>query len=307
MHRATDIKVLSYADDTTLYYSDSNINRIYEKVNIELKKVYNWLCSNKLLLNIGKTKFMIFGPKNSQRHDPGNILKINDKSLTLVGTSSTEKYVKFLGLYLDENLSWEGHIKCIHRKISQALFCVQRLKNVLPMSVLKTIYFSTIQSHLTYGLSIWGASCHVSLLRTIQKKALRAICKLKFNSHTNKSFCKNFILKLDDLYEYRVAGFMYDYTRNLLPESFREIFPRTNHGYGTRNATNLAQPVCRTAFSQSLPKYKFPIIWKKFINLANHVNSKSVFLSRVKQKIIEGYSNIQEGRCVNPGCPDCVF
>ena len=58
----TTSKLVSFADDTTIYYSSPNQNELFQKVNEELIELYDWLCVNKLSLNISKTIYSIFGP-----------------------------------------------------------------------------------------------------------------------------------------------------------------------------------------------------------------------------------------------------
>ena len=58
----TTSKLVSFADDTTIYYSSPNQNELFQKVNEELIKLYDWLCANKLSLNISKTIYSIYGP-----------------------------------------------------------------------------------------------------------------------------------------------------------------------------------------------------------------------------------------------------
>ena len=67
--------ILMYADDTTLFCNfDTTCNS--EKINSELEKIYRWLCSNKLSLNVGKTKFACF--HTAQRIVAYLELKINN-------------------------------------------------------------------------------------------------------------------------------------------------------------------------------------------------------------------------------------
>ena len=71
--------MLMYADDTTIYCNiNQNLNEIV--INAELEKVNKWLCSNKLSLNIKKTKFMVFHHNQKQVQYPNikiNNIKIN--------------------------------------------------------------------------------------------------------------------------------------------------------------------------------------------------------------------------------------
>ena len=68
--------MLMYADDTTIYCNiNQNVNEIV--INAELEKVYKWLCSNKLSLNIKKDEIHYFFHHNQKQVQYPNI-KINN-------------------------------------------------------------------------------------------------------------------------------------------------------------------------------------------------------------------------------------
>ena len=57
---STDAHILSFADDTSMYISDTDINRLYTKANCAMNCLYEWFCANRLFLNPNKTKFIVF-------------------------------------------------------------------------------------------------------------------------------------------------------------------------------------------------------------------------------------------------------
>ena len=70
MQRSADqLLIVNFADDTTVFASDSDINNVHASVNMELVVVDNWLKTNRLSLNISKTSYMIISnQKNAIRH-----------------------------------------------------------------------------------------------------------------------------------------------------------------------------------------------------------------------------------------------
>ena len=99
-----------FADDTTIFASDSNINNVHATVNRELVGVDNWLKANRLSLDVSKTSYMII---SNQKY--GIDIRIRDSILTKVST------VKFLGITLDENLTFNDHVKNVTTKISKSV------------------------------------------------------------------------------------------------------------------------------------------------------------------------------------------
>ena len=93
--------------------------------------------------------------------------------------------VKFLGVYLDKHLTWNNHIKAICTKISKSLFVINRVKHILPHTALKTLYYTPIHSHLTYGIQAWGNASNINKLMILQKRAVRILNKSGYRDHTN--------------------------------------------------------------------------------------------------------------------------
>ena len=304
LHLATSLPVLSYADDTTIYYSHSNLSVLYNTINTELEKIYKWLCSNRLLLNINKTKFIVFGPRNSERCGDNLSIKIRQQNVVRVAKNTEEQAVKFLGIYLDESLTWECHIKHIQKKLNCAIYFLARLKNFMPHKQLKMIYYAIFHSHLNYGLMFWGSSKFRKKLEILQKKALRIICNRNFNSHTNPLFHKTKILKLEDMYDIRIASFMFDYKWENLPSSFSGFFQHRQCSYGTRSQTQMPRTFARTNFTENLPKHIYPKIWNKHQITATGCKTKWSFISKLKVSCFKFYKLLTIV-CSNPRCPDC--
>jgi hypothetical protein len=124
-----------------------------KEADAEINLLFDWLCANKLSLNIGKTKYSLFGPNQALKN-------INGLQITLKGEQITRAKdpIKFLGIHIDEQLSWKCHIKKLFSKIFRAIFCINRVKNILPFGVLKSLYYSLVHSHIIYGIQTWGNS-----------------------------------------------------------------------------------------------------------------------------------------------------
>ena len=120
--KSCDSEILSFADDTTLHVSNCNVNTLYKRANLELNKLYNWFCANKLALNAGKTKYIVIRHPQTKVNLNGYNLLINGTALNRVGANCTEKSIKFLGVYIDEFLTWKHHIGQINSKVARALF-----------------------------------------------------------------------------------------------------------------------------------------------------------------------------------------
>ena len=168
-------------------------------VNKELKHVKKWLDANKLALNIEKTNFIIF-------HSPQHYL---DKTVSIkIGKEHVNqaKYVKFLGLLLDENLNWRYHLSELSRKLARTCGIFFKIRHLLPTNVLVSLYFSLFASFLQYGIIAWGLAddTHTKPIYLLQKKVVRAITFKKFTSPSTPIFSESKILKLYDLFHLKL-------------------------------------------------------------------------------------------------------
>ena len=95
-------KFIKYANDTTLV--DSSTNPDVDIHNVELNKVFNWLCANRLSLNINKTKFILFHNKNKNIQNLIPNIKVNKIQVERVS------HFSFLGITINEHLNWNLHL-----------------------------------------------------------------------------------------------------------------------------------------------------------------------------------------------------
>ena len=98
------LQFIIFADDTNIFFSHSDLDSLINTVNTELCKIVLWLEVNRLSLNIKKTHYMLFCGKRKCASNIANI-SMNGASLDRVTVT------KFLGVILNENLSWKSHIE----------------------------------------------------------------------------------------------------------------------------------------------------------------------------------------------------
>ncbi len=218
------LQVISFADDTTVYHSGPDLTKVMRTLNDEMAKLFRWLNANKLSLNLSKTKYMIFGSNHAiRKNSPGDLI-INNQLITRVGNQFAESSINFLGVLLDETLSWKDHINYVTNKIRKSLFPIKLAKNFLPLSARLTLFHTLINSHLNYNNIIWGNANSISKIEKVQKQAIRHIFKKNFRADTDPLFKKGNILKFQDLYKLNVALFGHDFNASRLPSSFGNFY-----------------------------------------------------------------------------------
>ena len=198
------LKMVLFADDTTVLYSDPDAYKLANIMSCELEKFYTWTKCNKLEINCNKTCTILFGPK----------IKTNLVTFEIYINNNLIKNVtstKFLGLIITSNLSWLNHISYVSKKISKNIGIIYRLKNNFPDYVLRQLYFSLIYPYLIYCVSIWGNSphSHLKLIKTCQNNYLRILSKINKFDHISEFYKKSNILEFDHIYIYNILILAY--------------------------------------------------------------------------------------------------
>ncbi len=304
LHNSTVLNVLTFADDTTAYLSHHNLQILFTTVNRELDKMYNWFCTNKLSLNLTKTHYSLFSP--SYKNIPDELsLCVNNVKIERVHQHGTVKSIKFLGIHIDEQLTWKNHINILKRKLALSIFAINKIKNILPIPLLKTLYFSIFYCHLIYGILAWGNSIYAKPLFNLQKRAIRVINRKGYRSHTDPLFRKDNLLKFKDLYETHALVFMKDFKLGKLPISFHHFLDQ-NRSRATRQANNnFNRTNARTKFSSLLPCHNFAKLWNAQNQNIKEIVTRNAFKKTIISQYISQYSNTLTYRCENPICTEC--
>ena len=169
IQNAASLSILCFADDTTASYSSNDMYNLFNYMNTELEAMNHWFIANKLCLNVKKTKYIIFRPNNAHSIPQDLEIKINGQSVERIGNNTTNKTFKFLGIHIDENITWKSHINYICSKISHSNYVINKVKNILPKPCLLTLYQSIVQCHINYGIHLWGSSSTVDRVTKLQK------------------------------------------------------------------------------------------------------------------------------------------
>ena len=221
-------KFILYADDANVIITGNNITEVDAQLRDLCKILLKWVDSNGLCLNLKKTKYMIFS--RSRNLELLSTLKIANLPIERLTES------KFLGVIVDENLTWSRHIKTIQTKMARYIGLMYKLKSQLPLMVRIQIFHSFVQSHINYCSLVWGFSAKTnidSLFRT-QKKGMRAVVPGFINyryrsdgtlpGHTKLHFAKYDILTIQNVIVLNALVFVHK-TRHFpldLPRSVRK-------------------------------------------------------------------------------------
>ena len=253
-----------FADDTTLLDSDSNLTTLINRFNIELVSIVNWLNANRLSLNIDKTNFMTFRPKN--RNDPSPDIMISGTKINQVDKA------KFLGVIIDSKLSWSDHTKHVIKKISKGIGIIIKARKYFNQDTLLNLYNTMVLPYISYCIHVWGksASIHINKIHILQKKIVRIISGVPPRTHSLPLFDKLKLMTAYQVYDYYVGVFMYKLYHEKLPPMFN-MFQRTSnvHNYSTRQYDSFYIDFVPTLRSQRTIKITGPKLWNKISSQIN--------------------------------------
>ena len=180
----TNAQISMYADDTSLYNNIKSVSEIKDNLIPVFLKICDWLRSNKLSLNTIKTEFMVTGSQNKLNNtDSDPVTTPYHISIDGFAIKRT-KAVKYLGLVVDDALTWSQHIDYISSKIAPGVGILKRTRSFLPKQSLLTLYKSMIQPYFRYCNIVWG-QCNETLLdrlQTLQSRAARVIANVSYEA-----------------------------------------------------------------------------------------------------------------------------
>ena len=225
---------IMFADDTNIFVEGKTLEEAYAKSNNLLRVLQKYMLLNKLHINMGKCCYIHFKPKlAAQLPDcPSPILSIDQFPIKKVSET------RFLGVIIDQDLSWGPHIAATRRKLNYASSTLYRIRDSIPSYLRKDLYHTLFESHLAYCISVWGGSpsSKTSCLWMSQKQCVRFLFGNKeafvnkFRTCARSRPIKNQLLG-EDFYsrehtkplftEHEILSFMNLYTYHTYMEIFK--------------------------------------------------------------------------------------
>ena len=174
---------------------------------------------------------------------------------------SEKDQVKYLGIMIDSTLSWRNHIDNVSTKISKTIGLLYKIRYFVDMKIIKTLYYSLVFPHLTYGIEVWGSvdDTHLNKLLVLQNKIVRLICysdkrQADFSfSPCNPLFYKLEFHKIHDIFKINLSKFIFKCLNKMSPKNFHSWYQLTSllNRYNTRS---------------------------KFVNIDNSIETKTLFV-----------------------------
>lgn len=225
---------IMFADDTVLITANKVPEHLEVANFVAVSMAQEYCTNNDLVFNTSKTKQLNFGSNKNA-------------VLTLPELEIVES-TKHLGVVLDNNLSWNPHIDTLCHRLSSALFALRRVKATSTAAASKIAYHALFETHLRYGIVLWGGSSIHNLRRVLilQKQAIRIMESLQPRDSCRPVFKKSKILTVTAIY---ILETILHATRQILARH------NNNHNYNTRNGLNFSLPAHRLSIFSKKPSY----------------------------------------------------
>ena len=236
-------EVTMYADDTALMYSSNDPEDMSQVLNNDLNTLGMWFQRNQLTLNVKKTNFMIVGTNQRLKKFADIQIGINGDGILRTQT------FKYLGIILDETLSFNDHVQYVSGKIRQKLGVLSRCRKFITRDTALTLYKAMVLPHFDYCDNVWD-TCNQALkdhLQVLQNRALRVILRALPRSNVRDLHNQCKVTTLQERRDFHLANTMYKALHGLLPVYLANLFSTARHSHRTRAAS---------AMSLSLPKVR---------------------------------------------------
>ena len=272
-------KFTLFADDTSLFYSHKNKAEGVRILNAELSNIADWLAANKLSLNVGKSKLLVYSNKQTSKNVDGSECPLEDMGIFINGEKLKEvDHAKYLGALIDNKLNWSYQINAVSLKLSKGLGLLAKIRHYVPSNTVRSLYYSFINPYIDYNLLNWGMAAPSNLNSINQKikKAVRIISFKNSDYHTDPLFKELEILPLEKSIELKNAKFMWRLHNNYLPDSLSKNFRSSER-------TNYTTSISRLESLKRFILFSGPKLWNELprsITMKPSLNSFSNTLKR---------------------------
>ena len=271
--------VTLFADDTAIYCSSQSARDLQTMLNQDLDRLAQWLYEHKLTLNISKSKFMLIGGPRKLNTLEEFTLIIKEKELDRVNS------FKYLGVIINENLSWTDHVDYIKTKVSQRLGVLQRIKHLLPRNTRELFVKAMVLPILDYADVTWGDKSNTTLMNKIQllqNKAAKLILDMPKHSSATEALD---LLGWDTLEKRRRSHrlfLVFKSLNGLIDWNFNFNHFKDIHDYNTRFNNNICKPQSKRTWGQHRFVCHAVDDWNALPDGIRNISDFSVFRRLVK-------------------------
>ena len=188
---------------------------------------------------------------------------------------------KYLGIFIDSNLSWHEHIDYICDKVSENINIMTKIKHILGKQCLINIYYSLVYPYLIYGCLLWGniSDSPLSQLIRLQNKVVTIMNDVPLRDPITPHYVNLSLLKFRDIVKLYTCLFMYEHICDNRRCNFPLSLVSEQHNYSTRSASTqqLLIPQFRINIRKFCPTVVGKYYWNDLSLSVRNISSKLLF------------------------------
>jgi exonuclease III len=264
-------KIANFADDNTPYCVEKDIMTLLKSLRSDTYTVLNWFRFNEMKPNQGKCHLMVADVAH-KNYEGKSFIFLEDAFL------ESEEIVKLVGVQIENNLTFEEHIRMILKEAHNKLYALMRISKYLTADKLKILVTAYIESQFNYCPLVWMFHSREAnnKINRLHERALRLIYKdksLTFEQLLEKD--KSFTIHERNLQ--KLATEMYKVKHNLCPKPFLDLFEKKERGKGEFvipriNTVNRGEETVR---------YRGPKTWELVPEDIREAKSLAIFKNKI--------------------------
>ena len=281
-----ECNAFSYADDSQLILHAKNQRQLVKKIEQIIKMASSWYTKNCMKANQSKTEILIINNRNIRAEN----IKIKIIEKGIVKYIKPKKFIKVLGVWIDENLTWKKQILHVKKVASNTIRKLHRINHLIPMEIKVLLYNALVVPHFDYCDVIWGgcSSQNSQKLQVTQNFAVKSITGLKKCDHATKAFEKLQFLNLKQRRTIHEVVFTHKSLLENHPQSICQMYVNQYSKNDTRSSKSfLNYPQHRTQKFQNSPFYRTITAWNNVPSNISTTTTTKNFKMQYQRHIIK--------------------
>lgn len=284
---STYLDLYMFADDTVLIFHGQTWNMVFNLAEIGLTKVTAWLENSLLSINTGKTKYVCFSKSAVGKPIATHSLKIHTFPCNRITTRENcicaslcrVDCVKYLGVLLDDTLTWEMHITSTIARVRKLVYIFKNLRTVANSILLLQTYRALCECIIRYCICAWGgaAKTHMLGIERAQRMVLKVLLYLPYRHPTFSVYNMSGVLSVRKMFVYEMLRRYHKKTVPYICSSHKRVerclVPRVKSTFARRHYNFLAPHIynkCNKVHKiRKLSTHKFKLVittWLKSID-----------------------------------------
>ncbi|CAB3998563.1 Hypothetical predicted protein [Paramuricea clavata] len=281
-------KLESYVDDSKilLSFTVANVDCLKQQLEEDLYLIANSCSENELLINPGKTKYMLIGTRQNLQQLPVD-MTINFLNETITPVS----FAKDLGMTIDSYLTYDQHITNLVSSCMNSLCQINRVKKCFDKEALTLIVSALVMNKMFYCSTVWSntSSTNIKKLQLVQNFACRIITNIGKFDHISPGLRELNWLPVKEQLLLREAIMMYKCVNELAPHYLSDLFTKRSdiHQRDTRSHDSLQIPLYKTSAGQRSFHYRGVTLWNDLDIKHKKLDSLKTFKNELKRSMLE--------------------